>query len=179
MKIERISINKIKPYGKNAKKHPKEQIEQIKRSIEEFGNNDPIAIDEKNVIIEGHGRYEALKALGYEEVEVIKLTHLSDEQKKAYILAHNQLTLNSGFDLDILNSELDEIINIDMSEFGFDIFSMDDINEQDGYDEEDDDREFFEKTFTFPTANKKKIICYLKKHQNEIIEQIIEASIND
>ena len=61
MKIEKISIEKIKPYENNAKLHPPEQIEQIKKSIIEFGNNDPIAIDEINVIIEGHGRYFALK----------------------------------------------------------------------------------------------------------------------
>lgn len=179
MKIETLSINKIKPYSKNAKKHPDEQIRQIMRSIEEFGNNDPIAIDENNVIVEGHGRFEALKRLGYTDIEVIKLTHLSEEQKKAYILAHNQLTMNSGFDLDILDEELNEILTIDMEDFGFELFSVDDIEEQDGYNEESDDRECFTKTFTFPIANKKKIISYLKKHQNEIVEKIIEESLND
>ena len=77
MKIEKISIEKIKPYENNAKLHPPEQIEQIKKSIIEFGNNDPIAIDENNVIIEGHGRYFALKELGFKEAEVIKLSHLN------------------------------------------------------------------------------------------------------
>lgn len=67
MKIEKISIEKIKPYENNAKLNPPEQIEQIKKSIMEFGNNDPIAIDENNVIIEGHGRYFALKELGFKE----------------------------------------------------------------------------------------------------------------
>lgn len=121
MKIESISLSEIIPYENNAKLHPKEQIQQIIQSIKQFGNNDPIAIDENNVIIEGHGRYQALKELGYEEVEVIKLTHLSEEQKKAYILAHNKLTMNTGFDMDILQQELDGILDIDMSEFGFDI----------------------------------------------------------
>ncbi|HHJ7995665.1 TPA: ParB/Srx family N-terminal domain-containing protein, partial [Streptococcus pyogenes] len=86
MEILKIDISEIKEYKNNAKLHPKEQIEQIKKSIKEFGNNDPIAIDENNIIIEGHGRYLALKQLGYKEVDVIKLTHLSEEQKKAYIL---------------------------------------------------------------------------------------------
>lgn len=121
MKIESINLSEIIPYENNAKLHPKEQIQQIVQSIKKFGNNDPIAIDENNVIIEGHGRYQALKELGYEEVEVIKLTHLSEEQKKAYILAHNKLTMNTGFDIDILQQELDGILDIDMSEFGFDI----------------------------------------------------------
>ena len=119
MKIEKISIEKIKPYENNAKLHPPEQIEQIKKSIIEFGNNDPIAIDENNVIIEGHGRYFALKELQFKEVEVIRLLHLNEEQKKAYILAHNKLTMNTGFDFDILNLELDSINDFDMSDFGF------------------------------------------------------------
>jgi len=121
MEIEKISINKIKPYKNNAKLHPPEQIQQIKQSIEAFGNNDPIAIDENNVIIEGHGRYFAFKELKQKDVEVIRLSHLNEEQKKAYILAHNKLTMNTGFDFDILNIELGEIENIDMSDFGFEL----------------------------------------------------------
>lgn len=107
MKIERLSIDSITPYQNNAKLHPQEQIEQIKKSILEFGNNDPIAIDENNVIIEGHGRYLALQQLGSAEVEVIRLSHLSEAQKKAYIIAHNKTTLNSDFDLDILKAEFE------------------------------------------------------------------------
>ena len=126
MKIEKVKIADIKPYVNNAKLHPAEQVEQIKKSILEFGNNDPIAIDKDNTIIEGHGRYLALKELGYEEVEVIKLTHLTEEQKKAYILIHNKLTMNTGFDLDILNEELEQIESIDMEEFDF--MSIDNIN---------------------------------------------------
>ena len=121
MKIEKINIDEVKPYENNAKLHPPEQIEQIKRSIKEFGNNDPIAIDENNMIIEGHGRYRALKELGFKEIEVIKLTHLNEQQKKAYILAHNKLTMNTGFDFDTLNLELDSILDFEMSDFGFTI----------------------------------------------------------
>ncbi len=121
MKIEKISIDEIKPYENNAKLHPPEQIEQIKKSISEFGNNDPIAVDENNVIIEGHGRYEALKQLGFDEIEVIRLSHLNEQQKKAYILAHNKLTMNTGFDFDVLNLELEDIVDFDMSDFGFTI----------------------------------------------------------
>lgn len=119
MKIEKINISEITEYENNAKLHPREQIEQIKKSIQEFGNNDPIAIDENNVIIEGHGRYKALKELGFDEVEVIRLSHMSEEQKRAYILVHNKLTMNSDFDIDILQLELDDIEDIDMSDFGF------------------------------------------------------------
>ena len=120
MEIEIIDINTIKPYKNNAKLHPPEQIEQIKKSIVEFGNNDPIAIDEHNIIIEGHGRYLALKELGYKEAQCIRLNHLNDEQKRAYMLAHNKLTMNTDFDFEMLEEEINSIINFDMSDFGFD-----------------------------------------------------------
>lgn len=128
LEIIKVGIDTIKEYDKNAKLHPKEQIEQIKKSIEKFGNNDPIAVDENNVIIEGHGRIRALKELGYKEIDVIKLTHLTEEQKKAYILTHNKLTMNSDFDIDLLNEELDNIIDIDMADFGFEF--AEDIEEE-------------------------------------------------
>lgn len=121
MKIIKVKIDDIKQYENNAKLHPQEQIEQIKNSILQFGNNDPIAIDSDNVIIEGHGRYLALKQLGYDEIECIRLEHLTDEQKRAYILIHNKLTMNTDFDLDILNEELSKIENINMSDFNFEI----------------------------------------------------------
>ena len=126
MEIIRLKIEDLKPYEKNAKQHPQEQIEQIKKSIEQFGMNDPIAVwGEKNIIVEGHGRLEALKQLGVTEVPCIRLDHLTDEERKAYTLAHNKLTMNSDFDLDILNDELDEIFNIDMADFGFENVEID------------------------------------------------------
>lgn len=118
LKIEYVGIDTIKPYENNAKLHPDEQIQQIKSSIEQFGMDDPIGIW-KNEIVEGHGRYIACKELGMTEVPVIKLDHLTNEERKAYALAHNQLTMNSGFDIDILNEELLNFDTIDMSEFGF------------------------------------------------------------
>ncbi|BED91691.1 MAG: hypothetical protein Pg6B_04550 [Candidatus Azobacteroides pseudotrichonymphae] len=120
MQIEKMAIEQIKIYENNAKIHTPAQIDQIKKSIQEFGNNDPIAIDENNVIIEGHGRYLALKELGFEEVDVIKLCHLNEEQKRAYSLVHNKLTMNTGFDLDKLTIEIENIKSIDMNEFDFD-----------------------------------------------------------
>lgn len=136
MKIEIIDIEQIKPYENNAKIHTREQIEQIMKSIEEFGNNDPIAIDKDNVIIEGHGRLMALKELGYKQVEVIRLSHLTEEQRKAYTLIHNQLTMNTGFDFEILQEELQSIINIDMGEFDFQLNNIPEIEtcEEDNYD---------------------------------------------
>lgn len=136
MEIINIKINDLKPYEKNAKLHPQEQIEQIKKSIEQFGMNDPIAVwGEENTIVEGHGRLEALKELGYDEVPCIRLDHLTDEERKAYTLAHNKLTMNSDFDIDILNSELDNILNIDMTDFGF--VKIEDINLDDFFEEKE------------------------------------------
>lgn len=123
MEISMTSIEKLKPYDKNAKIHTTQQIQEIANSIQEFGFLDPIGIW-NNTIVEGHGRYEAAKLLGMDEVPCINLDQLTDEQRKAYTLAHNQITLNSGFDIDILNNELMDIENIDMSDFGFDLSFM-------------------------------------------------------
>lgn len=136
MKIEIIGIHDLIEYENNAKEHPQEQIEQIKKSIIDFNNNDPIAIDENNVIIEGHGRYKALKELGYEQVECIRLSHLNDDQKKAYRLVHNKLTMNSDFDFSILEQELRNIDTIDMKYFDFD---MDFLFDDDKKEVEEDD----------------------------------------
>ena len=133
-----LPIEELNPYENNAKLHPKEQIDQIVRSMEEFGNNDPIAIDENNVIIEGHGRLLALKQMGEKEVPVIRLKHLTDEQKRAYILAHNQLTLNTGFDEEILAAELESIVGIDMTDFGFDLDVVDVVEELTDVEEDSD-----------------------------------------
>lgn len=121
MKIEKIKVDEIIPYADNAKLHPERQIEQIKSSILEFGFNDPIAIDENNVVIEGNGRLMAIKDLGFKEVDCIRIEGLTEDQKRAYILVHNQLTMNTGFDIEILNKELERIKGIDMTQFDFEI----------------------------------------------------------
>lgn len=136
MQIEIISLDSLKPYERNAKKHTAEQIKQIKESITKFGNNDPIAIwGDENIIIEGHGRYVALRELGYEECECIRLDHLTEEERKAYTLAHNKLTMNTDFDDDLLLSELDELRDFfDMSAFGF----FDDEEDEEEAEEEEE-----------------------------------------
>ena len=121
LKIEYVPIETIKPYAGNAKLHPQEQIEQIKRSIELLGFDDPIAIWKNGEIIEGHGRLIAAQQLGMEKVPIIRLDDLTDEQRRSYALIHNKLTMNSGFDAEVLELELAEISEIDMSAFSFDI----------------------------------------------------------
>ena len=119
LKIEYVKTEDLKPYANNAKIHTAEQVEQIKKSILEFGMNDPIAVWKDNEIIEGHGRLIACLELGIEEVPIIRLDQLTDEQRRAYMLVHNQLTMNTGFDINVLSMELEDI-TLDMSEFGFD-----------------------------------------------------------
>lgn len=121
LKIEYVPIGSIKPYSGNAKLHPQEQIDQIKRSIDIMGFDDPIAIWRNGEIIEGHGRLIAAQQLGMETIPIIRLDDLTDEQRRAYALIHNKLTMNSGFDVEILNLELAEIQTIDMESFAFDI----------------------------------------------------------
>jgi ParB-like chromosome segregation protein Spo0J len=134
MQIIKLNIDDIKPYKNNAKIHTAEQIEQIKNSILEFKYNDPIAIwGDENIIVEGHGRFQALKELGYKEIECIRLDHLTDDERRAYTLAHNQLTMNTGFDNLLLDEELRKLLNIDMRKFGFEPVDLteDDIKEDD------------------------------------------------
>lgn len=135
LKVEYIDTGELKPYENNAKIHTDAQIEQIARSIQEFGMNDPIAVWKDNEIIEGHGRLLACQMLGIKEVPIIRLDGLTDEQRRAYMNVHNQLTMNTGFDIELLAKELGRIENIDMQQFGFDISSME---PEDGEVAEDD-----------------------------------------
>lgn len=137
LQVEYVPISTIKPYRRNAKLHPQEQIEQIKNSMKEFGNIDPIGVWH-NEIVEGHGRYEALKQMGAKEIPIIRLDDLTDEQRKAYALVHNKLTMNSDFDVALLDTELAEIETIDMTLLGFDDTQEETPQEvvEDDFDEE-------------------------------------------
>ena len=121
LKIEYLPVDSLKPYEKNARKHEDTDVQTIVASIKEFGFDDPIGVwGEDNLIVEGHGRLMAAKKLGMETVPVIHLDHLTDEQRRAYALAHNKTAEMSEWDFDLLDDELDGIFDIDMSDFGFD-----------------------------------------------------------
>lgn len=162
MEIIRLSIDALTPDPQNAKEHPAWQVEQIKESIEAFGNLDPIGVwGDENLIVEGHGRYIALKELGYSEVEVIRLDWLTDEERRAYALAHNKLTMNSGFDIDALNLNLGAINEIDMSLFGFDTKVIEGPAEEPEADEMPDDEDVPErcKAGDVWTLGEHRLIC--------------------
>ena len=170
--VKYMPIESIKPYKNNAKIHTEEQIEQIKNSIVEFGMNDPIGIWGKdNIIVEGHGRLDACKQLGFTEVPVIRLDGLTDDQRKAYTLVHNKLTMNTDFNIVLLNLELDDIADIDMGAFGFE---LDELSPDD-----------FGEDFTLPDGDKAEmcqITFYLHERQKELIEyamQTVEDEIQE
>jgi len=123
MQIIEFEIEKLIPYARNARTHSDEQIAQIAASIKEFGWTNPILIDEKSGIIAGHGRLAAARKLGMTKIPVIELTHLSEIQKKALIIADNKLALNSGWDNQMLSIELEELkLNgLDLDITGFDL----------------------------------------------------------
>lgn len=123
MDIKMFKINDIKPYEKNPRKND-EAVEYVANSIKEFGFKVPIVIDKDNIIIAGHTRYKASKKLGIKEVPCIIADDLTEEQIKAYRLADNKVSEKSEWDIDLLSQELDDIFDIDMELFDFNL-SMD------------------------------------------------------
>ncbi len=109
-----VDAGTLTPYINNAKKHPEKQIHQIAESIKQFGFINPILVDDKNIVIAGHGRLEAAKLIGMAEVPVILISHLSEEEARAYRLADNQLTMNTGYDDGLLKIELTELNALDL-----------------------------------------------------------------
>lgn len=121
LQVEYIEVSKLKPYKNNARKHQKEDVEFIKNSIQQFGMNDPIGIWGKdNLIVEGHGRLLAVKELGFDKVPCIRLDNLTDEQRRAYAIAHNSTAERSEWDADLLNLEIEEL-DFDFEDFGLDL----------------------------------------------------------
>ena len=131
MKIETLPLNALKPYARNARTHSRRQIKQIARSIERFGFNNPILIDDDKQIIAGHGRAEAAKLIGMAMVPTVRLSHLSEADKRAYILADNKLAENAGWDREILAIELQALVDLDFDfeTIGFENAQIDGILE--------------------------------------------------
>ena len=109
--IENISIEKLIPYARNSRTHSEAQVAQIAASIREFGFTNPVLIGNDNDIIAGHGRVLASRKLDLKEIPCIRLSHLTDTQKKAYIIADNRLALNAGWDDEMLKLELQDLMH--------------------------------------------------------------------
>jgi DNA modification methylase len=120
--IEMIGIEKLIPYAKNSRTHSDEQVAQLAGSIKEFGFNNPVLIGQDDVIIAGHGRVMAARKVGLMEVPCIRLKHLTETQRKAYIIADNRLALNAGWDNELLTIELNDLLadNFALDILGFD-----------------------------------------------------------
>lgn len=161
LRIEYVPISQISPYKNNARKHTDTDVEAIMNSIREFGFNDPIGIwhDE---IVEGHGRLLAAEKLGIDTVPIIRLDDLTDEQRRAYALAHNRTAELSEWDSVIRDEELAEISEIDMTAFGFEIISPDDFGD-DFFLGNDGEPEFKTMTLT------------LHENQKAVIDAAIDA----
>lgn len=120
--VQRVPVSRLVPYAKNARTHSAAQIAQLAASIKEWGWTTPVLVDEQGVLIAGHGRVLAAKQLGITEIPCMVARGWSEAQKKAYVLADNQLPLNAGWDADILRMEIREIeaLNFDIGKIGFD-----------------------------------------------------------
>ena len=137
MKIEVRSIDDIKPYENNPRNND-DAVDAVANSIKEFGWQQPIVVDNEGVIIAGHTRYKAAKKLGLKHVPVVVADNLTPDQVKAYRLADNKTAELADWDMDLLNDELDQIRNIDMSDFGFDELDDDQIDTEPKVDDNEE-----------------------------------------
>ncbi len=124
---EMVGVSALQPYARNARTHSRRQIKKIAASIERFGFVNPVLIDENNQIIAGHGRVAAAKLLGWQEVPTLRVEHLDEAEKRAYILADNRLAEEAGWDREMLAIELQGLIDLDFSVelTGFDMAEVD------------------------------------------------------
>lgn len=144
MTIEHLATSSLVPYARNAKRHEPAQISKLCGSIREFGFNNPVLIDNDNGIIAGHGRVMAAQSLGLETVPCIRLGHLTDTQRRAYILADNRLAeIGGGWDEEMLKLELADLaaLDVDVAEIGFGAEDLADLEMEDEAETSDADAE--------------------------------------
>jgi ParB-like chromosome segregation protein Spo0J len=171
LKIEMLATEQLVPYARNAKLHSETQIAAIAKSIEEFGFNNPVLIDAKDGIIAGHGRVLAAKKLGMAELPCIRLGHLTEAQKRAYIIADNRLSeIGGGWDLELLKRELEELqtLNIELELTGFDLEQL--------------NNELAETTKALPKIEETLrysivVECIDEQHQRELLQKFEEEGL--
>jgi ParB-like chromosome segregation protein Spo0J len=113
MDIEVLPVESLRPYARNPRTHSKKQIRQIANSIQRFGFTNPVLISDDKEIVAGHGRVEAARLLDHTTVPILRLSHLSPAERRAYVIADNKLALNAGWDREVLAIELQGLIDLD------------------------------------------------------------------
>ena len=183
MQVTKTNVEKLIPYAKNSRTHSDAQVAQIAASIKEFGWTNPILVDGENGIIAGHGRLAAARKLGMTEVPVIELSHLSETQKKALIIADNKLALNASWDESLLAIEFEELQleGFDLKLTGFDEKEINDLIDSDEEESSDDQSKYTSKVSApvyTPEGPKPQIAeLYDKSKVAELIEAIKSAVI--
>lgn len=137
MKIETVKTDKLIPYAKNSRTHDDAQVAQIAGSIREFGFNNPILIGDNDDIIAGHGRLEAARKLGLKEIPCIRLGHMTETQKRAFVIADNRIAMNAGWDEEMLKLELADLkeTEIDLEMLGFSMEDLENVGMQESISE--------------------------------------------
>lgn len=178
-------IGRLQEYAGNAKEHTAEQVGQIKESMRQVGFCDPIGVwtnaEGKSEVVEGHGRLMAALELGLESVPVIHLDGLTDEQRRFYALVHNKLTMNTGWDFDKLDREVEDLsLDFEMGDFGFEegFDAIQDLLDDDFVSlKEEADSEFYNITFTFPAETKEAVKAWLDDAGKEqAVAMIVKAA---
>lgn len=175
LRVKWVKVDALSPYANNPKEHPPAQVAQIANSIEAFGFNDPIAVDDNNEIIEGHGRLLAAQKLNLTKVPIIELGHLSEAEKRAYALAHNKLTLNTGWDAELLSQEFESIELDDLTLTGF---SDDEIQQLLGKElTTDDSNDGDSEPVSIDYENQYGVIvhCDNEEHQQRVYDELNQA----
>lgn len=180
--IEEWDIDRLSPYENNAKLHPDSHIEQIANSIEEFTFLDPVAVDENGEILEGHGRLLAAKKRGDSTIPVIQVTGLSDAQKVAYRLAHNKLTMNTGFDPELLKIDFEflQSSGFDLEITGFtelELSFLDDEQEEEINDDSGSGEDDYEQPEKIISRVKLDEIWQLGRHKIACGDSTIESNV--
>jgi hypothetical protein len=168
LSVEYKATGELIPYVNNSRTHSEEQVQQVAASIKEFGFTNPILIDDEGGIIAGHGRLQAAQLCGITEVPTITLEGLTEAQRKAYVIADNQLALNAGWDLDALKVELHRLDELD---FNLELLGFDDQELANIIDELQED-EFQPKEDSYNSVFNIVVNCTDEGHQEKVFNEL-------
>ena len=177
-----VNTASLIPYARNSRTHSEQQISKIAASIKEFGFLNPVIIDGANGIVAGHGRVMAAQKLGMEELPVIEASHLSDAQRRAYVIADNRLALDAGWDEEMLAIEFEELKleGFDLELTGFNTQELADISEGQGEADENPYTKKVSSPVYEPTGEKPEIIqMYDRTKTEQLLAQIHESDLPD